>query len=74
MKYEPCKSSDEVKRIDGYNLVLLTKNFDEDGYDKFLRNNVKISKPYFKEFDSEKSQDHVCFIHIENSLNELEYI
>lgn len=32
---------DEVRKIGGYNLVLLTKDFDEDGYDKFLRNNVK---------------------------------
>ena len=47
---------------------------DEDGYDKFLRNNVKISIPRFKDFNSVNSEDPECFIHIEKSLHELEYI
>lgn len=74
VKYESCKPSDEVRRIGGYNLVLLTKDFDEDGYDKFLRNIVKISKPYFKRLVLENSQDSEVFFQIENLLNELEYI
>lgn len=74
VKYESCKLSDEVRNIGGYNLVLLTKDFDKDGYDKFLRNNVKISIPHFEKFDSEKLQDPEYYINIENSLNELEYI
>lgn len=74
VKYESCKPSDEVRRIGGYNLVLLTKDFDKDGYDKFLRNNVKISKPYFKRLVSENSQDSEVFFQIENLLDELEYI
>lgn len=74
VKYESCKPSDQVRNIGGYNLVLLTKDFDEDGYDKFLRNNVKISIPRFKDFNSVNSEDPECFIHIEKSLHELEYI
>ena len=74
VKYESCKFSDEVRRFGGYNLVLLTKDFDEDGYDKFLRNNVKISIPHFENFDSNNSPDQECFNDIEKSLNELEYI
>lgn len=74
VKYESCKPSDEVRRIGGYNLVLLTKDFDEDGYGKFLRNNVKISKSYFKRLVSENSQDSEVFFQIENLLDELEYI
>ena len=74
VKYETCKSSDEVRRIGGYNLVLLTKNFDEDAYDKFLRKNVKISIPYFKKDALVKSKDPIYFLHIEKSLVELEYI
>lgn len=74
VKYESCKPSDKVRNIGGYNLVLLTKDFDGDGYDKFLRNNVKISIPHFKDFNSVNSEDPECFIHIEKSLHELEYI
>lgn len=74
VKYESCKPSDEVRRIGGYNLVLLTKDFNKEGYDKFLRNNVKISKPYFKRLVSENSQDSEVFFQIENLLDELKYI
>ena len=74
VKYESSKFSDEVRGFGGYNLVLLTKDFDKDGYDKFLRNNVKISIPHFENFDSNNSQDQECFTDIEKSLNELEYI
>lgn len=74
VKYESCKPSDEVRRIGGYNLVLLTKDFDENGYDKFLRKNVKISIPYFEKNALVKSKDPIYFQHIEKSLVELEYI
>lgn len=74
VKYESCKFSDEVRRFGGYNLVLLTKDFDEDGYDKFLRNNVKISIPHFEKNALVKSKDPMYFLHIEKSLEEFEYI
>lgn len=74
IKYESCKPPDEVRRIGGYNLVLLTKDFDKEGYDKILRNNVKISKPYFKRLVSENSQDSEVFFQIEKLLDELKYI
>lgn len=74
VKYESCKPSDEVRRIEWYNLVLLTKDFDEDGYDKFLRNNVKISIPHFEKNALVNSKDPLYFLHIEKSLDELEYI
>lgn len=73
VKYESWKLSDEVRRIGGYNLVLLTKNFDKDGYDKFLRNNVKISIPHFEKNTLVKFKDPMYFLHIEKSLEELEY-
>lgn len=74
VKYESCKSSDEVRNIGEYNLVLLTKDFDKDGYDKFLRNNVKISKPHFEKNALVKFKDPMHFLHIEKLLVELEYI
>lgn len=74
VKYESCKPSDEVRRIGGYNLVLLTKDFDEDGYDKFLRNNVKINIPHFEKNTLVKSKNPMYFLHIEKSLEEFEYI
>lgn len=74
VKYESCKPSDEVRRIGGYNLVLLTKDFDKEGYDKFLRNNVKISIPHFENNALVKSKEPMYFLHIEKSLDELEYI
>lgn len=74
VKYESCNSSDEVRRIEWYNLVLLTKDFDKDGYDKFLRNNVKISIPHFEKNALVKSKDSMYFLNIEKSLEELDYI
>lgn len=74
VKYESCKLSDEVRRIGGYNLVLLTKDFDKEGNDKFLRNNVKISIPHFEKNALVKSKDPMYFLHIEKSLEEFEYI
>ena len=61
VKYESYKLYDEVRRIGGYNQVLLTKDFDEDGYDKFLRNNVKITILHFEDFDLENCQDPMYF-------------
>ena len=45
IRYESCNSSDEVKSLGGHNLVLVTNNFDKDGYDINLRANIKVGKP-----------------------------
>ncbi len=49
IRYESCSSSDEVKSMGGHNLVLVTNHFDDDGYDKKLRTNIKVGEP--KVFD-----------------------
>lgn len=50
IRYESCSSSEETIIMGGHNLVLVTKHFDNDGYDKKLRTNVKVGEP--KEFDT----------------------
>ena len=45
IRYESCNSSDEVKCLGGHNLVLVTNNFDKDGYDVNLRANIKVGEP-----------------------------
>lgn len=45
IRYESCNSSDEVKCLGGHNLVLVTNNFDKDGYDSNLRANIKVGEP-----------------------------
>ena len=49
IRYESCSSSDEVKKMGGHNLVLVTNHFDDEGYDKKLRTNIKVGEP--KVFD-----------------------
>lgn len=44
--YESCKNDDEVHCQGGHNLVLVTKEFDSDGYDKKLRMKVGIGEPF----------------------------
>lgn len=45
IRYESCSSSDEVKTMGGHNVVLVTNNFDKDGYDINLRRNIKVGEP-----------------------------
>lgn len=45
IRYESCSSSDEVKSMGGHNIVLVTNNFDKDGFDTNLRTNVKVGEP-----------------------------
>lgn len=45
IRYESCSPSDEVKSFGGHNIVLVTKNFDQDGFDINLRKNIKIGEP-----------------------------
>lgn len=45
IRYESCSKSDEVKSFGGHNIVLVTKEFDADGYDIKLRDCIKIGLP-----------------------------
>ena len=45
IRYESCSDSDDAKTLGGYNLVLITKQFDKDGYDVKLRDCVKVGMP-----------------------------
>lgn len=45
IRYESCSSSEDVKSFGGHNIVLVTKQFDIDGYDIKLRNCIGISSP-----------------------------
>lgn len=45
IRYESCSASDAVKILGGHNVVLVTNNFDKDGYDVNLRRNVKVGEP-----------------------------
>lgn len=49
IRYESCSSSEEVKSMGGHNLVLVTNDFDDDGYDINLRKSIKLGMP--KEID-----------------------
>lgn len=45
IRYESCNSSDEVNILAGHNIVLVTKQFDSDGYDTKLRKLIKVTPP-----------------------------
>ena len=45
VRYESSSNSDEVKFMGGHNIVLVTSNYDPDGYDKKLRKLIKICEP-----------------------------
>lgn len=45
IRYESCSDSDDVRCCDGHNIVLMTKQFDSDGYDVKLRECIKIGVP-----------------------------
>ena len=43
--YESCSSNEIVRSLGGHNIVLVTRKFDEDGFDIKLRKTIKIGKP-----------------------------
>lgn len=45
VRYESCNSSDDVNTLGGHNIVLVTKQYDSDGYDTKLRELVKVAMP-----------------------------
>ena len=45
IRYESCSGLDEVRGLGGHNIVLITKQFDRDGYDVKLRNCIKLGWP-----------------------------
>lgn len=54
IRYESCSSSDDVKRLNGHNLVLIAKDFDTDGYDRKLRKIIKLSEPTYFDINNIK--------------------
>lgn len=57
IRYESCSSSDKVNDIGGHNIVLVTNNFDGEGYDVKLRNSIKIGTPKVYDVNSIKIDD-----------------
>lgn len=57
IRYESCIYDERVRCYGGHNLVLPTKEYDEDGYDINLRTRVKVGEPkrFNKKRASEKS-------------------
>lgn len=45
IRYESCSDSEDVKCFGGHNIVLVTKSFDDDGFDIKLRACTKIGEP-----------------------------
>ena len=45
IRYESCSPSAEVKSLGGHNIVLVTRNFDKEGYDFNLRRKIKVGEP-----------------------------
>lgn len=45
IRYESCNANESVKALCGHNIVLVTKEFDKDGFDIKLRNCIKIGNP-----------------------------
>lgn len=52
IRYESCGSSDEVKSMGGHNIVLVTKSFDNDGFDEKLRETIKVGEPSLFDINS----------------------
>ena len=45
IRYESCSRYDEVKPYGGYNIVLPSKQFDSDGYDLKMRQDILLGVP-----------------------------
>lgn len=57
IKYESCSSDDEVMSLrSSYNVILITKEFDSEGYDLFLRKNVLVSSPCLYMIDTKNDK------------------
>lgn len=51
--YESCFDYDDIESYGGHNIVLVTKQYDVDGYDKELRNCIKIGSPEVIDVDKQ---------------------
>lgn len=60
VRYESCSDSDEVKCYGGHNIVLITKQFDADGYDTKLRNCIKIGLPQIFDLNTLRYDEQVA--------------
>lgn len=54
IKYESCSSSGEVRPLGGHNIVLVTNDYDDDGYDTKLRSSIKVGLPTVIDIDNIK--------------------
>ena len=45
IRYESCLDDDSVHCMCGHNNVLMTNEFDDDGFDTYLRKNLKMGSP-----------------------------
>ena len=54
VRYESCSQSEEVKTMGGHNIVLVTSNYDGDGYDEKLRKSIMICDPILVNTKGEK--------------------
>lgn len=45
IRYESCSDSEDIKCFGGHNIVLVTKSFDDDGFDIKLRACTEIGEP-----------------------------
>ena len=52
IRYESCSSSEDVKSMGGHNIVLVTNDYDEDGYDVNLRRKIKVGAPMLFDLDN----------------------
>ena len=70
ISYESCKDSDVVKCLGGHNVVLVTKEFDNEGYDVRLRECIKVGEPSYFDLTKIKVaselEDHMKDRNIEN--------
>ena len=57
IRYKSCSDSDEVKSFGGHNVVLMTKQFDADGYDTKLRECIKLGVPALIDIDKLKCDE-----------------
>lgn len=70
VRYESCSNSDEVHTLGRHNLVLVTKDFDADGFDKKLRKEVKLTLP--KLYETNKSVSPATFVSLLDGKKESE--
>ncbi len=59
IRYESCYSDEKVRQYCGHNLVLPTKTFDKDGYDKKLRECIRVGKPEIFDISELKLDDQI---------------